>query len=149
MFRYLFCLLLLLLPQVSFADVRLAVLEFRGVGVSDGTFQQVSFVNSISTTKGGTHVNYIADQIAQRLMAPVKKKNKGAEVKAHQIKAHLAVYVNSLIVNPAFDSQTKENLTTKASGFGSKCELPDKLLKQIEKSGIIDNILSNSLLFDI
>ena len=113
-----------------------------GVGVSDGTFQQVSFVNSISTTKGGTHVNYIADQISQRLMAPVKKKNKGAEVKAHQIKAHLAVYVNALIVNPAFDSQTKENLTTKASSFGSKCELPDKLLKQIEKSGIIDNILS-------
>jgi DNA topoisomerase-2 len=113
-----------------------------GVGVSDGTFQQVSFVNSISTTKGGTHVNYITDQIAQRLMAPVKKKNKGAEVKAHQIKAHLAVYVNALIVNPAFDSQTKENLTTKATQFGSKCEIPDKFMKQIEKSGIIDNILS-------
>ena len=36
MFRSLFCLFLLLLPQVSFADVRLAVLEFRGVGISDG-----------------------------------------------------------------------------------------------------------------
>ena len=113
-----------------------------GVGVSDGTFQQVSFVNSISTTKGGTHVNYIADEIAKRLMAPVKKKNKGGEVKTHQIKAHLAVYVNALIVNPAFDSQTKENLTTKASQFGSKCEIPAKFMKQVEKSGIIDNILS-------
>ena len=30
MYRYLFCLLLLFLPQVSFADVRLAVLEFEG-----------------------------------------------------------------------------------------------------------------------
>src|SRR6266478_5210186 len=27
--------------------------------VSDGSFQHVSFANSISTTKGGTHVNYI------------------------------------------------------------------------------------------
>jgi len=113
-----------------------------GVGISDGTFQQVSFANSISTSKGGTHVNYIADQITAKLMAPVKKKNKGAEVKAHQIKAHLAVYVNSLIVNPAFDSQTKENLTTKAAQFGSKCVVSDKMLKAIEKSGIIDNILS-------
>ena len=63
-------------------------------------------------------------------------------MKAHQIKAHLAVYVNALIVNPAFDSQTKETLTTKAGSFGSKCELSEKVLKQIEKSGIIDNILS-------
>ncbi|MEC7985972.1 MAG: PEGA domain-containing protein [Myxococcota bacterium] len=36
MFRSLFCLFLLLFPQVSFAEVRLAVLEFRGVGISDG-----------------------------------------------------------------------------------------------------------------
>lgn len=30
-------------------------------------FQQVSFVNRISTTKGGTHVLEMADQIAKRL----------------------------------------------------------------------------------
>ena len=29
--------------------------------LSDGQFQQVSFVNSICTSKGGTHVNYITD----------------------------------------------------------------------------------------
>jgi len=29
--------------------------------LSDGAFQQVSFVNSICTTKGGTHVEYIAN----------------------------------------------------------------------------------------
>ena len=113
-----------------------------GVGVSDGSFQQVSFVNSICTMKGGCHVNYIADQITSKLMGVVKKKNKGEEVKANQIKNHLAVFVNALIVNPAFDSQTKENLTTKASAFGSTCTIPDKMMKQIEKSNIIDNILN-------
>jgi len=113
-----------------------------GVGVSDGSFQQVSFVNSISTTKGGCHVNYIADQVTMKLMGVVKKKNKGVEVKAHQIKNHLAVFVNALIVNPAFDSQTKECLTTKASSFGSTCVISDKLTKSIEKSGIVDNVLN-------
>jgi len=29
--------------------------------LSDGAFQQVSFVNSICTSKGGTHVEYIAN----------------------------------------------------------------------------------------
>ena len=113
-----------------------------GVGVSDGSFQQVSFVNSICTTKGGCHVNYIADQITARLMPIIKRKNKGEEVKANQIKNHLSVFVNALIVNPAFDSQTKENLTTKQSAFGSTCTISDKMIKQVEKSGIIDNILN-------
>ena len=113
-----------------------------GVSVSDGTFQQVSFVNSIATIKGGTHVNYITDQITNKLMAVVKKRNKGQEVKPGQIKNHLVVYVNALVVNPAFDSQTKENLTTKQSSFGSTCTLTDKFLKNIEKSCVIDNVLN-------
>ena len=117
-----------------------------GVGMSDGSFQHISFVNSISTTKGGTHVNFIADKIITKLAPLVKKKNKGEEVKSNQIKNHLAIFVNALIVNPAFDSQTKENLTTKASSFGSTCEIPDKLIKAIEKSSIIENILSWSKL---
>lgn len=113
-----------------------------GVGISDGTFQQVSFVNSISTTKGGCHVAYIADQITARLGGTVKKRNKNEEVKPNQIKNHLAVYVNCLVVNPAFDSQTKETLTTKASAFGSSCVVSDRLMKLVEKSGVVDNILS-------
>ena len=32
--------------------------------LSEGEFRQVSFVNAICTSKGGTHVNYIVDQLA-------------------------------------------------------------------------------------
>ncbi|EGB11155.1 hypothetical protein AURANDRAFT_22331, partial [Aureococcus anophagefferens] len=113
-----------------------------GVAPSDGTFQHLSFVNSICTSKGGSHVNYVADQITAKLAAAVKKKNKGQEVKPAFIKAHLCVYVDAMIVNPAFDSQTKETLTTKEKAFGSKCVLPDKFLKAIEKSGVVDRVLA-------
>lgn len=113
-----------------------------GVGASDGSFQQISYVNAVCTTKGGAHVNFIADQITAKLAAAVKKRNKGEEVKPCQIKNHLCVYVNALIVNPAFDSQTKETLTTKAAQFGSTCVVSDKMIRAIEKSDIIDNILS-------
>jgi DNA topoisomerase-2 len=35
--------------------------------LSDGQPQQVSFANSISTTKGGTHVDMISTQLANKL----------------------------------------------------------------------------------
>ncbi|GAM89821.1 hypothetical protein ANO11243_078600 [Dothideomycetidae sp. 11243] len=113
-----------------------------GFAVSDGSFQQVSFVNSIATTSGGTHVNYIADQIVNKLADVVKKKNKGGvALKNAQIKNHMFLFVNCLIVNPAFTSQTKEQLTTKSSQFGSKCSVSEKFLRDIAKTEVITNIL--------
>ena len=62
-------------------------------------------------------------------MTIVNKKNKHANMKAHNVKSHLWVFVNALIDNPAFDSQTKETLTTRQGSFGSKCELSPKFFK--------------------
>ncbi|OCL09200.1 type II DNA topoisomerase [Glonium stellatum] len=113
-----------------------------GFAVSDGSFQQVSFVNSIATTSGGTHVNYVADQIVEKLMVAVKKKNKGGvTLKNNQIRNHIFLFVNCSIVNPAFNSQTKEQLTTKSTQFGSKCTVSDRFLKAIEKTEVISNIM--------
>ena len=81
------------------------------VGVSDGHLQQVSFVNSICTSKGGKHVDYIAGKLTDYLAPLVKKKTK-KDVKPMMIKQYLYIFVNCKIENPAFDSQTKETLTT-------------------------------------
>ena len=113
-----------------------------GVSFSDGQPRQLSYVNAISTTKGGHHVNAIVDQVVDRLQKSIKKKNKGQEVKPHTIKTHLAVYVNCLIENPAFDSQTKEMLTTRKNAFGSSPNLSEKFLKKVEKSEVVQHILS-------
>lgn len=37
--------------------------------------------------------------------------------------------------------QTKETLTTKASAFGSKCEVSEELLKKVMKTGVVENIV--------
>lgn len=114
-----------------------------GVASTEGTSQQISFVNAISTTKGGGHVNYIADQVAARLAQTIKKKNKGGSaVSSGQIKNHLCIFVNCLVENPAFDSQTKEFLTTRPKQFGSSCKLSEKFLKQVDKSNIVEAIMS-------
>lgn len=113
-----------------------------GFAVSDGSFQQVSFVNSIATTSGGSHVNFIADQICEKLEDIVNKKNKGGvKLKKAQIRNHIFLFVNALIVNPAFTSQTKEQLTTKPSQFGSKPTVSEKFLKDIAKTEAVNNIL--------
>ncbi len=112
------------------------------ISLSEGQFQQVSYVNSIATTKGGTHVNYVTEMITSYVQEAIKKKNKKLTVKPHQIKQHLWVFVNCLIENPTFDSQTKESMTLKSSNFGSNFELSEKFLKEILKTGIVDHCLS-------
>jgi DNA topoisomerase-2 len=109
---------------------------------SNGSFQQVSFVNSIATTSGGTHVDHIATQLCSKLETYIKRKNKtGATVKNAQMRNHFFLFVNCLIENPSFTSQTKEQLTTKASAFGSKCPLPDDFVKKVVKTEVINNIV--------
>ncbi|KAJ2722639.1 DNA topoisomerase 2 [Coemansia sp. Benny D115] len=102
--------------------------------VSEGQFQQVSFVNSINTLRGGTHVNYIADQIVKSFIASVKKSK--VNIKPYQVKNNMWIFVNSKIVNPTFDSQTKETLTLRSSAFGSTCEVSDDFMKRVLKSDL-------------
>ncbi|KAK5660493.1 hypothetical protein OQA88_13041 [Cercophora sp. LCS_1] len=112
-----------------------------GFTVSDGAFQQVSFVNNIATTSGGTHVNYISDQICDALCKELTKRKKGHGLKPSHFKNHIFIFVNCLIENPAFSSQTKEQLTTKQSQFGSKCVLSDAFLKKVKQSKAITDIM--------
>ncbi|KAJ6897486.1 hypothetical protein NC651_023380 [Populus alba x Populus x berolinensis] len=112
------------------------------VSLTEGQFQQASFVNSIATIKGGTHVDYVTNQITNYVMNAVNKKHKNGNIKAHNVKNYLWVFVNCLIDNPAFDSQTKETLTLRQSSFGSKCEISEDFLKKVAKSEIVDNLLS-------
>lgn len=37
------------------------------ISISEGEFRQVSFVNGICTTRGGTHVDYITSQIVEKI----------------------------------------------------------------------------------
>ncbi|VDM54549.1 unnamed protein product [Angiostrongylus costaricensis] len=112
--------------------------------VSEKGFQQVSFVNSIATMKGGRHVDYVADQMVSKLIDVIKKKvgKSTVNVKPFQVKNHMWVFVNCLIENPTFDSQTKETMTLQSKSFGSKCELSEKFTKQAINCGVVDAVLA-------
>jgi len=93
------------------------------------TFEQISFVNGICTSKGGSHVDYITKLITTQLICHIKKKYK-KDITDKIIKRYLSIYLNSVIENPSFDSQTKERCITSATKFGSKPILSSKFFKK-------------------
>ena len=125
------------IPKIGYKSDRWEIV----LVVVDDQFQQVSFVNSICTSGGGTHVTAVIDQVVNSLTEEIKKKHKKLEVKPVLIRNNFWVFLNCLIENPAFSSQTKEVLTNKPSTFGSKPELDDKFLKKLLKLDILEQII--------
>lgn len=93
-----------------------------------------SFVNSMQTIRGGTHVDVVlaslSHQLAQVLQAELRKIKKAlasypshphntfyqnlqpSTITSHLVRQHLRVWVNLLMPGPAFDSQAKEALVS-------------------------------------
>lgn len=117
------------------------------VARSDGDgFQQCSFVNAISTPKGGTHVQHVVDQLVDAIsMKASKQAGKGTEIRKTTVKNHLWVFIKCAIENPAFSSQTKEQMTLKANSFGSSCPLSSAFITEVlEKTDIINAVVSEA-----
>lgn len=109
---------------------------------SDVGFVQVSFVNGMSALRGGTHVNYIADQLCRRIADHVNKKHSELAITAAQVKPHLALFINCMIENPTFDSQMKEYMSSRPSTYGSSCILSERFSKHvIANSGIVERVV--------
>ena len=104
-------------------------------------FAQVSYVNGINTTKGGKHVDYILNQIVRKMCAYIEKKKK-IKVKPVTIKEQIMLFINCVIENPSFDSQTKECMNTPQSKFGSKFEISEKFIDKLAKMGVMDSAIS-------
>jgi DNA topoisomerase-2 len=109
---------------------------------TNSNFDQVSFVNGINTIRGGKHVEYILGQVRDGLVEYIRKKKK-VQVKPATVRNELFIFLKTTIVNPSFDSQTKETLMTPVSKFGSNATIDDKMIDRIAKIGIMDNIMNS------
>ncbi len=104
----------------------------------EGKFDQMSFVNGVATIKGGKHVDNVVTTITNKLIKHVESKRGKVVLKPSHVKENMFIFIKSVIENPAFDSQTKEYLTTPATKFGSKCEVSDKFIEKLGKSSIVE-----------
>ena len=110
--------------------------EYAIILAPEGEFSQISFVNGIYTSKGGKHVDYIINQITTKLIKYIKEKKK-VDVKPSSIKEQVMLFLRCDIVNPNYDSQTKDYMNTPISKFGSQCNVSDKFIEKIAKMGIM------------
>ena len=130
-------------------DIKLVYQDFNerwSIGVvydPSNEFRHMTFVNKISTYDGGTHLNYIIGQIVDKVTNSIvsQAKYKSLKIKPAQVKDNLTVFINTNVENPTFGSQTKDSLKTKASDFKIKCEIDDKFITKICKSGLLDEIV--------
>ena len=97
--------------------------------------RHISFVNGINTRKGGKHVETVLKTVLGNFTEVAKKKK--VDIKPTQLKDSVVFFINATIVNPAFDSQTKETLTTPAAKFGSTFK-SEKLADSLVKIGLLE-----------
>ena len=103
----------------------------------------ISFVNGINTFRGGTHCNHVMDNIIKVLINDyIKKKDKDIKITPSILKENLIFFINSVIINPTFSSQTKDTLMSKADKFGSKYEPSVPFLKKLAKCGIVEQVIN-------
>ena len=94
--------------------------------------RHISFVNGIFTRRGGKHVEAVTRAV---LGAFCDGPGKKLDLKPAQLKDAVTFFVNATIVNPSFDSQTKETLTTPAAKFGSTFKISDAFVTKLAKEG--------------
>ena len=104
----------------------------------------IGFVNGASCDKG-THIRCTQNAINESVAAFIKSKKK-TEIVAKDVQGKYSVFCNFTVVNPSYDSQTKENLVTPESRFLGdnetfKLELQKQFTDKICKSDVIDYVL--------
>jgi len=102
---------------------------------NDEGARSVSFVNGINTKKGGKHVDTVVRNVLGDFCEAAAKKK--VPVKVAQIRDAVVFFVNATIVNPSFDSQTKETLTTPVAKFGSVFK-SEKMSDSLMKMGLLE-----------
>lgn len=114
--------------------------EVAVAAAPESGFKQISFVNGVDTFNGGTHIEYVALQIATKIREFIKKKHK-VDVKPNIIRQQMFLFVKASINAPMFTSQTKEFMSTEVRNYGASYIPSDKFIKKVLESAVVQKVL--------
>lgn len=135
-------------PDSVSAETDNVSLVFAPAG-SEEEFRCLSYVNGIYIKNGGSHVDYVINQIIVTLREHVKKKHK-IDVLPNQIRQHILFASWMRDFNALrFDSQTKERITNSVSEVAFYLNQIDfdKIAKQILNTESIINPCIEAILY--
>ena len=95
----------------------------------------ISFVNYIFTNTGGTHLEYLLD-----LFLPKFQKLIDSNITKKFIKENITISLVTSIINPLFNSQSKETLVLATSKFGFECAISNTFFDQLKNSTLISKL---------
>ncbi len=103
----------------------------------------IGFVNGAECSKG-THVKAVRNEINTKILDFLEKKHKIELKSAVGVDNKYSMFIIIDVSNPAYNSQTKEELTNTPESFSREygyINCPDKFLTSITKSEIINIVL--------
>ena len=104
---------------------------------SSENFMHVSFVNGISTANGGSHVDYIMNQLTSKLVKLIEQKKK-VKVSSASLKQQMMLFLRCDVEEPSFDNQSKDRLVMPVDKFGSSCSVSAAFVDSVYKLGVAD-----------
>lgn len=123
--------------NVKFTDKQKSVWMFP-----DGNIN-IGFVNGAECSKG-SHIKAVRQEINNAVADHIKSKHK-LEIAARNVDNKYSVFCICNVANPAYSSQTKEELTTPVERFsmeeGYEFKIPAGFLRDITKSDIVQVVL--------
>ena len=114
----------------------------KQVWVCPGSSIDVAFVNGAECSRG-THLKAVRLPLGKAIAEVLKKKHK-IDVTVNNISNKYGIFGIFDISNPAYSSQTKEELTTAEDTFykdGTKFDIQEDFLKKAAKSEIVDIVV--------
>lgn len=101
--------------------------------ISSGT--HISFVNGIYTNRNGKHIDYFIDLLFDKLQKIISP-----DFTKKLLNDYLTIYLKTSIINPIFNSQTKEELNSPISKFGFECHISESFWSNIKNSNLITKL---------
>lgn len=130
----------------NYIDIK-NIIEYKDINkqvfvIPDGSID-IGFVNGAECSQG-THIKALHQLINAPIIELLKKKNK-IEVTSRQCDGNYSMFCDLTISNPAYDSQTKDCLTTPIERFykdeNTTFELTSTFLNKVCKSEVVNNII--------